>query len=677
MIRLGSTPTADGTNFALYSSVADAVELCFLDASGQQTHTHYLANCKDGVWHDFVPGCAAGQAYGYRVHGPWNPANGLRCNPAKLLLDPYAKKVRGDFTWHDAVFDYQLGKRKQLLINSSDSAAFVPHSIVGEDTPAPRHKRPRVPWSETIFYESNVRGYTMRHPAVADADRGRFAGMRNAAVLEYIRALGVTTIELMPIHAFIDEHHLADRGLRNYWGYNAVNFFAPTPRYAGADPAAELTDMVRAIHDAGLEVILDVVYNHTGESGYHGPTVSFRGIDNLSYYRVESDDPASYINDTGCGNTLNVDHPRVRELIVESLGYYAEHYGFDGYRFDLATILGRHAHGFSNTHPLLVDISNDPRLRDLKLVAEPWDPGPGGYQLGGFPARWAEWNDKYRDSVRQFWRGDEGKSGAIAQRMHGSADLFEHNRRPPFASVNFITSHDGYTLRDLVSYEQRHNEANGEDNRDGHSHNYSNNYGHEGDTTDADLNGLRRQQRLNFFATLLCSQGTPMILAGDEFGNTQSGNNNAYAQDNETGWLDWSGLADDEDFTDQVREMIWLRRETPLLRIDTYVHDVLEVAGSTVAIQWINTAGEIKKEHEWHYSKAFTLIMSTTDAAGATSTIAVSVNSHFEAVKLQLPAVHNEWRTLFTTCNATDSSLDGCELTLGGRVIALHASYPD
>ena len=677
MIRPGSTPTKDGTNFAIFSSVADAVELCFFDTSGQQTQTHYLANCSNGVWHDFVPGCSAGQAYGYRVHGPWDPANGMRCNPAKLLIDPHAKQVEGEFAWNDAVFDYRLGKRKKLSINTSDSAPNVPRSVVSASEPPTQHLRPRRPWSETIFYESNVRGYTMCHPAVAEAERGKFAGMTNAAVLDYIRALGITTIELMPIHAFIDEHHLADRGLRNYWGYNTVNFFAPTPRYAGEAPTRELAEMVRAIHDAGLEVILDVVYNHTGESGFHGPTVSFRGIDNLCYYRVDRDDPSSYINDSGCGNTINVDHPRVRELIVESLGYYAEHYGFDGFRFDLATILGRHSHGFLNTHPLLVDISNDERLRDLKLVAEPWDPGPSGYQLGGFPARWAEWNDKYRDSVRQFWRGDEGKSGAIAQRMHGSADLFEHNDRPPFASVNFITSHDGYTLRDLVSYEHRHNEANGEDNRDGHTHNYSSNYGREGDTTDEALIGLRRQQRLNFFATLLSSQGSPMILAGDEFGNTQHGNNNAYAQDNETGWLDWSGLEDDPEFTDQVRELIWLRRETPLLRIDTYVHDVLELAGSTVAIQWINTAGEIKKEHEWHYSNAFTLLMSSTDSAGSTSAVAVSVNSHFEPVKLKLPTMQQEWRTLFTTCGSADSLLNGRELSLGGRVIALHACSPD
>jgi len=671
MTQLGSTPEADGTYFALYSGIAEAVELCFFGATGQQTHTQFLSNCDDGIWHDFVPGCHAGQRYGYRVHGPWAAERGLRCNPAKLLLDPYARQIERDFIWHEAVFDSKPGDGRTRTIDTSDSAPYVPLSVVTATNSLPKHHRPRVPWKETIFYETNVRGYTMQHPGVAEIERGKFAGMRNAEVLSYLKALGVTSIELMPIQAFIDEHHLVHQDLKNFWGYNTINFFAPMPRYGGANPLQELKDMVRAIHDAGLEVVLDVAYNHTGESGFDGPTVSFRGIDNLCYYRVDSEDPSSYINDTGCGNTVNVDHPRVRQLIVDSLGYFAEQVGVDGFRFDLATILGRHAHGFSNTHPLLGDISNDPRLRDLKLIAEPWDPGPGGYQLGEFPPRWAEWNDQYRDTVRKFWRGDSGTSGALAQRMHGSADVFECNGRPPFASVNFVCSHDGYTLRDVVSYEHRHNAANGEENRDGHSHNYSCNYGHEGDSEDREIQQLRRRQRLNILATLLFSQGTPMLLAGDEFGNTQNGNNNAYAQDNETGWLDWSGLDTDPDFAEQVRELIWLRRETALLRIEDYVHGSLPINGGSIDIGWINAAGEIKHDHEWFESKAFTLTMSARTEDGTESALAISINSHHEETTIRLPATAHRWRVSYSNGVTSNTLTTNRTLTLAGRSIAL------
>ena len=430
---------------------------------------------------------------------------------------------------------------------------------------------------------------------IDEKHRGKFSGLRNKKIVEYIKALGITSVELMPVYAFIDEHHLVDQSLRNLWGYNSISFFAPMPRYANGDADIELRDVVRTFHDAGLEVILDVAYNHTGEGGADGPTISFRGIDNLTYYRTPPYEPGEYINDTGCGNTLNVEHPRVRKLIVESLAYFSEVMGVDGFRFDLATILGRRDHGFSKGHPLLLDISNDPRLAKTKLVAEPWDPGPGGYQLGNFPPRWAEWNDVYRDGVREFWRGDHGKSGVLARRIHGSADIFEASGRGPDASVNFVTAHDGFTLRDTVSYVHRHNEANGEDNRDGHASNYSSNFGVEGDTDDEAINRQRRRQRLNLLATLMMSQGTPMILAGDEFGNSQNGNNNAYAQDNETGWLDWSGLETDPQFTEQVRELIWLRREIPLLRLQQYVHGTLELPDGSVRVDWINQEGDTKQ----------------------------------------------------------------------------------
>ncbi len=673
MIQLGSTPDTDGTHFALYSGIAEDVELCFFNAAGDQTHTQLLSNCDAGIWHDFVPKCRAGQRYGYRVHGPWAPERGSRCNPSKLMLDPYARRIDGELVWHDAVFDYQQRDDNETLIPcTKDSAPWVPFSVVCDPASPSPHQRPRVPWKETIFYECNVRGYTMLHPGVPDDDKGKFAGMKNAEVLAYIKALGITSIELMPLQSFVDEHHLAQQNLRNLWGYNTVGFFAPMSRYAGGDPVSELCDMVRAMHDAGLEVILDVAYNHTGEAGFHGPSLSFRGIDNLTYYRVDRENPALYINDTGCGNTLNVDHPRVRELVLDSLAYFAETIGVDGFRFDLASILGRHEHGFSTTHPLLGAISSDPRLDKLKLIAEPWDPGPGGYQLGQFPSRWAEWNDKYRDTVRQFWRGDHGMSGSVAQRVHGSADIFDANDRPPFASINFITSHDGYTLTDVVSYEQRHNEANGEDNRDGHTHNYSCNYGEEGETGDAQRNALRRRQRLNMLATLLLSQGTPMLLGGDEFGNSQQGNNNAYAQDNPLGWLNWSALRTDAEFTDQVRELIWLRRETPLLRLQEYVHDSLPVQGGRFEIRWINAAGEIKHDDEWSDSRSFSLLISEYGKGKSEVSLAISINSFHEAATLELPASKRAWRVIFASGNYDETPQSGTtSLTLEGRTIAL------
>jgi len=671
---LGSAVLADGTNFAVYSSVAERVELCFFDAAHKPIKSWFLPECEQGIWHGFVAGCGVGQRYGYRVHGPWEPEQGLRCNPAKLLLDPYAREIDGEFTWDDAVFDLLSGESgHDVAISTVDSAAFVPLSVVASnDAVAPR-SRPRVPWSEAVIYECNLRGFTMRHPAVPAADRGRFSGMRNKDVLAYIKALGITSIELMPIQAFVDEHHLVQKGLKDYWGYNTLSFLAPMPRYG---TTSELVDTVRAIHDAGLEVIMDVAYNHTAEGGFHGPSVSFRGLDNLAYYRTQHDDPGNYVNDTGCGNTINVDHPRVRELILKSLGHFAGNVGVDGYRFDLASILGRHDHGFSTTHPLLEAISNDKRLASLKLIAEPWDPGPGGYQLGNFPRGWAEWNDQFRDTVRKFWRGDDGLSGELAQRMHGSADLFESNCRPPFASVNFISSHDGFTLRDIVSYEHKHNEANGEDNRDGHDHNYSCNYGSEGSSDDAELLALRRRQRLNMLATVFLSQGTPMLLAGDEFGNSQQGNNNAYAQDNETGWLDWSGLDDDPEFVDQVRELIWLRRESSLLRIEDYVHGSLQLGNHNIEISWINRDGEHKQGDEWAASRAFTLQIKSGDQQGRVSVVAIAINGDHEPVGFRIPSPQGagKWRIAFTSCKDLEMQPGEERLELCGRSIALLAS---
>jgi isoamylase len=653
---LGPTPGEGGTNFALYSAVAERVELCLFDPHGHQSQSYDLPDQSDGVWHGFLPGCQSGQRYGYRVHGPYDPARGLRCNAQKLLVDPYARRLDGEFRWTDAVFD----------TNAADSAGVIPFSVVtGVGAPCTERK-PRIPWGETIFYECNARGYTMQHPDIDEQHRGKFSGLSNRQVIEYIKALGVTSVEVMPVYAFVDEHHLAVQGLRNLWGYNSISFFAPMPRYANGDADLELRDMVRAFHDAGLEVILDVAYNHTGESGADGPTISFRGIDNLTYYRTPPYAPGEYINDTGCGNTVNVEHPRVRQLIVESLAYFSAVIGVDGFRFDLATILGRRDHGFSKGHPLLLDISNDSRLADAKLVAEPWDPGPGGYQLGNFPPRWAEWNDVYRDGVREFWRGDHGKSGVLARRIHGSADIFEASGRGPDASVNFVTAHDGFTLRDTVSYVHRHNEANGEDNRDGHSNNYSSNFGVEGETSDETVNRQRRRQRLNLLATLMMSQGTPMVLAGDEFGNSQDGNNNAYAQDNETGWLDWSGVNTDPEFTAQVRELIWLRREISLLRLQRFVHGTLELPDGSVRIDWINQEGDTKQGAEWAHSRAFTKVITRMHKDGGESKIAILINAHHHGAEMRLSrsGTRHDWRVVF--CSAEE----GFELS-GERTVTM------
>ena len=662
-VSLGPTLEGDGTRFALYSSIAERVELCLFDDAGAEQARHDLERNDDAVWSVFVGGCGAGQRYGYRVHGPFDRERGLRCNPAKLLVDPWARRLSGEFVWTDAVFDG----------NDLDSAGSVPFSVVTSLPGLAEEKRPRVSWADTIFYETNVRGFTMRHPGIEEQQRGTFAGMSNGQVVDYIKALGVTSIELMPVYAFIDEHHLAQQNLRNLWGYNTISFFAPMQRYATGDADLELRDMIRTLHDAGLEVILDVAYNHTGEGGGDGPTVSLRGIDNLVYYRTEPYAPGDYINDTGCGNTLNVDHPRVRELIVESLAYYAERMGADGFRFDLATILGRRAHGYSKGHPLLLDISNDPRLANTKLVAEPWDPGPGGYQLGNFPPRWAEWNDLYRDTARQFWRGDHGKSGVLARRLHGSADIFEHSGRGPDASVNLVTAHDGFTLADSVSYVNRHNEANGEDNRDGHSHNYSCNYGVEGPTDDADIQQQRRRHRLNLLATLLFSQGTPLLLAGDEFGNSQDGNNNAYAQDNETGWLDWSGLEAEPGFVDQVRELVWLRREIPLLRLQEYVHGSTELGDSRITIEWINQRGETKQGGEWASSRAFTKMISQIDGNGHERAIAILLNAHDREadMRLSLNDHHRNWRAVFCSALEGFEYDSGRAVTMPARSVAL------
>ncbi len=631
---LGATADESGTNFAVFSSVADAVELCLFDAAGNQTQRFELPDCEDNIWHGYVPEVAPGQHYGYRVRGPYAPPDGLRCNPAKLLIDPYARELAGEFAWRHAVFDG----------NDKDSAPYVPKSVVRAGGRRQPFRRPRVAWAEMIFYEANVRGYTMRHPAVTDAARGTFDGMRNKDVIAWLKALGITSLELMPVHAFIDEHHLVDKGLRNYWGYNPISFFAPHNRYARGDAVREFRNMVRAIHDAGIEVTLDVVYNHTGESNEHGPTLSFRGLDNLAYYSTEPGDTGVYINDTGCGNTVNVDHPQVRRLILDSLHYWHSDMGVDGFRFDLAPVLGRHNHGYSKKHPMLQAINDDEVLRDVILIAEPWDPGPGGYQLGNFPPRFAELNDRYRDSVRRFWRGDAETKQEFAQRVLGSADIFEASGRPPLASINFVTAHDGFTLMDTVSYEHRHNEANGEHNRDGHAHNYSCNHGVEGPTDDKSIIALRKRQRLNMLATLLLSRGTPWLLAGDELGHSQNGNNNAYAQDNETAWLDWSGPGFDGGFLEAVRRLIRIRKKH---------------LGGSSEFEWTGADGKAIDDEKRAAGPAMVCLVSQA---------AILFNGCSESKAFELPQ-DCDWKLAFSTGN--DIEQDGNVAVLPAMSIAV------
>ena len=680
---LGATCIDDGVNFALFSGSAEAVELCLFDELGNQAATCFLPEQRDGVWSGYVPGCRAGQRYGYRVHGPWSPEEGLRHNPAKLLIDPRARRLDRRFQWSGAVFDYERpAAAGEWRKNETDSAPFVPLCVVAEPEGRQAYQRPRVRWSEMLLYEANVRGFTMRHPDVAPADRGRLNGVRNGRVLAYLKALGITSLELMPVFTMVDEEFLVDRGLRNLWGYNSIHFFVPDARFANVDAVAEFRDMVHAVHDAGLEVVLDVAYNHSGEGGPQGPSLSFRGIDNLAYYRTEPGLPGQYVNDTGCGNTLDADSPVVQDLVVDSLKYWHQDMGVDGFRFDLATVLGRFAGGFRKDHSLLARISGDPGLERAKLIAEPWDPGPGGYQLGRFPTEWAEWNDRYRDTVRRFWRGDPQQSSEFARRIHGSADLFEPSHRKPWASINFVTSHDGFTLRDVVSYRTRHNLANSEQNRDGHADNFSSNYGVEGETDDAAINMLRRQQRLNMLATLLFSHGTPMLLAGDEFGNSQAGNNNAYAQDNETGWVDWRGLEEDPGFTAQVRRLVALRKALPLLRQARYIHGRMPTDQGWCDIDWLHPDGRPMAEADWGSEQRLVLLFSCypdqKDSSPVSEAVAILCNAAPRRTLFTLPPdLPGDWGVRFSSSAEPPGRQASASWLLAARSMALLTTAPE
>jgi isoamylase len=563
---LGATYDGSGTNFALFSEVAEHVEVCLFAADGTETR-HRLTEVDGFVWHSFLPGVEPGQRYGYRVHGPDDPDRGLRCNPSKLLLDPYAKAIDGTIEWDESLFGYRFGDPDSA--NDADSAAHMPKCVVINpffDWAADR--APRHPYAESVFYEAHVKGMTERHPEIPDEMRGTYAGIAHPVIIDHLTALGVTAVELMPVHHFVNDSILVDRGLSNYWGYNTIGFLAPDSKYSSStNPGGQVQEfktMVRTLHDAGIEVILDVVYNHTGEGNHFGPTLSFRGIDNAAYYRLADDDPRHYTDYTGTGNTLNVRHPHTLQLIMDSLRYWVTEMHVDGFRFDLAATLAREFYDVDRLSSFFDLVQQDPVVSQVKLIAEPWDVGPGGYQVGNFPPLWTEWNGKYRDTVRDFWRGEPATIGEFAARITGSADLYETSGRRPVASVNFVTAHDGFTLRDLVSYNEKHNEANLDDNADGERHNRSWNCGVEGDTDDSRVIALRAQQRRNFITTLFVSQGVPMICHGDELGRTQRGNNNGYCQDNETTWIDWSKV--DVDLLAFTREVAALRRDHQVFR---------------------------------------------------------------------------------------------------------------
>ena len=644
----GANWDGKGVNFALFSSSASKVEVCLFDSGGKtETDRIELPEYRDEIWHGYIPDIGPGTVYGLRVHGPYQPNDGLRFNPNKLLLDPYARAHIGELKWNPAVFAYKLETGDDLTFDERDSAPYVPKSVVVDpDFDWKREKiwQP-VPWDRTIVYETHVRGYTKLHPRVPEHQRGTFAGLAVTEVIDYVKSLGVTTVELLPVHTFINDSFLLDKGLTNYWGYNSIGFFAPDPRYA-SDPAKclqEFKEMVARFHDAGLEVIIDVVYNHTAEGNEKGPTLSFRGIDNASYYRL-AENRRHYINDTGTGNTLNLSHPRVIQMVTDSLRYWVQDMHVDGFRFDLGTILAREPQGFDTYNGFMKAVIQDPLLSRVKLVAEPWDCGPGGYQLGGFPPGWAEWNDQFRDTVRDFWRG-EAPAAALAPRLCASPDMFNRAGRQPWASVNFVTAHDGFTLNDVVSYNDKHNEANGEDNRDGHSHNRSWNHGAEGPTEDAAIKGLRKRQMKNMLATLLLAQGTPMLLAGDEFARTQRGNNNAYGQDNEISWVDWNVDEPGERLIRFVKKLTGLRHRYPILRRTRFLTGVYNEDLGVKDVTWINATGAEMQEADWKdgNTRCFGMLLDgraqTTGIKqrGKEATLLIIFNSWHDVVKFTLP----------------------------------------
>jgi isoamylase len=637
---LGATWDGRGTNFALFSANAEKVELCLFDRhGGREIERIALPERTEDVWHGYLNDVAPGQPYGYRVYGPYDPERGFRFNSHKLLIDPYAKQLMGRLIWSDAHFSYRAGSaRADLSFDRRDNARGMPKGIVIDEAFTwSQERRPAIPWQDTIIYEAHVKGLTQQREDVPAAWRGTFRGLTAPAVLDHLKRLGVTALELLPIHAFVDDRQLVERGLSNYWGYNTLGFFAPEQRYSLDGPLDEFRSTVSRLHDAGIEIILDVVYNHTAEGNHLGPTLNFRGIDNTSYYWLLPDQPRYYDDFTGCGNALNLTHPRVLQMVMDSLRYWVEMCHVDGFRFDLAATLGRGPAGFDRSAAFFVAIQQDPALAGVKLIAEPWDIGPGGYRTGGFPPGWSEWNDHFRRTVRRYWSGEGNLIGDVAGRMTASADLFDHDARSPRASVNHVTVHDGFTLSDLVSYEHKHNEANGEGNRDGSDDNYSTNCGVEGPTSDPDILELRRQLRRNLLASLMLAQGVPLLLAGDEVGNSQNGNNNPYCQDNPVGWVDWAALGrEGEDMSALVERLTALRGRFSQLRPRRWVEG--RRPDGSFDVLWLTPRATEMTEQDWNFPQGrfLSYILGSMEQGGPP--LYIVLNAAPEAIEFTLPA---------------------------------------
>jgi glycogen operon protein len=688
---LGATWDGAGVNFALYSANATGVDLIVFDASGRRELKRFpLAERTDMVWHGYLPEARPRLLYGYRVHGPYRPEEGNRFNAHKLLLDPYARSIVGAVRWSDALYGYTLGHRRDdLSLDRRDSARAMPKSQVIESAFTwDDDRRPAVPWNETVIYELHVRGYTRLHQDIPPALRGTYTGLATAPVIDHLRRLGVTTIELLPVQAFVDERPLIERGLRNYWGYNTIGYFAPDARYAVQDPVCEFKAMVKTLHKAGFEVILDVVYNHTAEGNEHGPMLCFRGIDNTAYYRLREDNLRYYVDITGCGNTLDMRHPRAFQMLMDSLRYWVAEMHVDGFRFDLAPALGRELHRTNHIGPFFELLRQDPLLAQVKLIAEPWDLGEGGYQLGHFPAGWSEWNDRYRDIVRAYWKGDRGLIGEFARRLTGSSDLYGGSGRLPYASINYITAHDGFTLTDLVSYDVKHNEANLEDNRDGNDHNVSWNCGVEGPTDDPAIRALRARQKRNLLATLLFSQGVPMLAAGDEMGRTQQGNNNAYCQDNELSWVDWRLDDEREEMLAFTRRVMALRRLHPVFRRRRFLQGSAPQGATGKDVTWLTPAGAEMTVVEWNQDFARCVgVLLAGDAFGERDShghplrddnVLLLFNAYHDAIEFHLPGDDGarRWRVLIDTANdggivADETFHTASTYDLAGRSVVL------
>jgi glycogen operon protein len=657
---LGATWDGRGTNFALFSAHATKVELCLFDGQGRrELERIVLPERTEDIWHGYLSDVMPGQLYGYRVHGPYDPERGFRFNAHKLLVDPYAKRLSGRINWTDALFGYRAGhQRADLSFDRRDNARGMPKAaVVDEAFTRNDVRRPLVPWEDTFIYEAHVKGLTQLREDVPPAWRGKFRGLAARDVIDHLKRLGVTTLELLPIHAFVDDRYLVERGLVNYWGYSTLCFFSPEQRYSIDSGLEEFRSTVSRLHDAGIEIILDVVYNHTAEGNHLGPTLSFRGIDNTSYYWLKPDAPRYYDDFTGCGNALNLTHPRVLQLVMDSLRYWVEMFHVDGFRFDLASTLGRGPNGFDRGAAFFAAIRQDPTLATVKLIAEPWDIGMGGYQVGGFPSGWSEWNDHFRRTLRRYWAGEGNLLGELGGRMTASANLFNHDDRSPRASVNHITVHDGFTLADLVSYDRKHNEANGEDNRDGSDDNNSTNCGVEGPTDNPEILALRRQLRRNFVASLMLAQGIPLLLAGDEVGNSQRGNNNAYCQDNEIGWVDWSGTdRDGDDITPLIGRLAELRESFPQLRPRHWVEG--RRPDGSFGVLWLTPSASEMTEQDWNFPEGRFLSYVLGPIEPGKPTLFIVLNAAQEVIEFTFPSLHESgrWKAVLDTAGEADDT---------------------